>query len=56
MNKTLKTIGIIALILTAGGLAVPKLLESRPAAPADYTQKTETGGPVEAKYMGKRRP
>ena len=53
MNKTLKTIGIIALILTAGGLAVPKLLESRPAAPADYTQKTETGGPVEAKYMGK---
>ena len=30
MNKTLKTIGIIALILTAGGLAVPKLLESRP--------------------------
>ena len=51
MERVLKTIGVIVLVLIVGVLIVLKLLGSRPVAPDDYTWKTETGGSVEAKYM-----
>ena len=51
MERVLKTIGVIVLVLIVGVLIALKLLGSRPVAPDDYTWKTETGGSVEAKYM-----
>ena len=51
MRKALKIIGIIVLILIVGISILLKFLGSRPVVPANYTQDTETGGPIEAKYM-----
>ena len=51
MRKILKIIGIIVLILIVGISILLKFLGSRPVVPANYTQDTETGGPIEAKYM-----
>lgn len=51
MEKALKIIGIIVLVLIVGIIILLKFLESRPAVPANYTQDTETGGSIEAKYM-----
>lgn len=50
MRKILKIIGIIVLILIVGISILLKFLGSRPVVPANYTQDTETGGPIEAKY------
>lgn len=51
MRKALKIIGIIVLILIVGISILLKFLGSRPVVPANYTQDTETGGLIEAKYM-----
>lgn len=51
MRKALKIIGIIVLILIVGISILLKFLGSRPVVPANYTQDTETGGHIEAKYM-----
>ena len=51
MRKALKIIGIIVLILIVGISILLKFLGSRPVVPANYTQDTGTGGPIEAKYM-----
>ena len=51
MRKALKIIGIIVLILIVGISILLKFLGSRPVVPANYTQDTDTGGPIEAKYM-----
>ena len=51
MRKALKIISIIVLILIVGISILLKFLGSRPVVPANYTQDTETGGPIEAKYM-----
>ena len=51
MRKILKIIGIIVLILIVRISILLKFLGSRPVVPANYTQDTETGGPIEAKYM-----
>ena len=51
MRKALKIIGIIVLVLIIGIFILLKFLGSRPAAPANYMQDTETGGSIEAKYM-----
>lgn len=51
MRKALKIIGIIVLVLIVGIFILLKFLGSRPAVPANYTQGTETGGSIEAKYM-----
>ena len=51
MRKALKIIGIIVLVLIVGISILLKFLGSRPVVPANYTQDTETGGPIEAKYM-----
>ena len=51
MRKALKIIGIIVLILIVGISILLKFLGSRPVVPANYTQDTETGGPIEAKSM-----
>jgi len=51
MKKTMKIAA--AVILSAAVLAAALLvyLSKRPAVPADYAQKTETGGPLEEKYL-----
>ena len=51
MKKVLKIIGIVILAIIVIGFIVLKILSSRPAAPTDYQETTETGGEIEAKYM-----
>lgn len=51
LRKVLKIIGIVLLAVIIGIIALLKYLGSRPAAPADYQQRIETGGEIEAKYM-----
>ena len=51
MRKALKITGIVVLVLMIGVFILLKFLGSRPAVPVNYTQDTETGGLIEAKYM-----
>lgn len=51
LRKVLKIVGIILLVVIIGIIVLLKYLGSRPAAPADYQQRIETGGELEAKYM-----
>lgn len=51
MKKALKMIGIILLIAVAAIVGILVVLSRRPAAPADYQTKVQTGGSLEAKYM-----
>lgn len=50
MRKAMKVIAATVLALLIGSLILLKLLENRPAVPANYTQNAETGGSLEAKY------
>lgn len=46
-----KGILIVLLVLGVAGAALLRWLGSRPAAPKNYQQMVETGGPVEEKYL-----
>lgn len=50
-KKALKIVGIVLLVVIIGIIVLLKYLGSRPAAPKDYPQNTETGGEIEAAYM-----
>lgn len=49
--KTLKGIGIAILILLALIILFLVFMAFKKAVPANYTKKTETGGPIEAAYL-----
>lgn len=51
MKKVLKIIGLILLAIVVIGFLILKILANRPAAPADYQQRVQTGGDIEKKYM-----
>lgn len=50
-KKALKIVGIVLLVVIIGIIVLLKYLGSRPVAPKDYQQNTETGGEIEAAYM-----
>lgn len=51
MKKVLKIIGIVLLIVIVSIMVLLIYIGNRPAAPADYQQRAETGGEIEARYM-----
>lgn len=51
MKNVLKIAGILLLIGIAVIIVLLKYAASRPAAPADYQRKVETGGEIEAAYL-----
>lgn len=51
MKKVLKVIGIIILIIVIVIAVILVVLTHKPAAPANYQEKAETGGTIEKKYM-----
>ena len=51
LKKVLKILGIALLVVIIGIMALLKYLGSRPAAPADYQLRVETGGEIEESYM-----
>jgi dienelactone hydrolase len=51
MNKKGKVILIVLAVLAVAAAAGGKILQSRPAAPADYQKTVATGGTLEAKYL-----
>ncbi len=51
MKKVLKVIGIIVLVLAVLVAAFLIYLSKKPAVSNDYTEKVQTGGSIEAKYL-----
>lgn len=51
MKKVLKVIGIVLLIIAALVAVLLIWLSKKPAVDADYTNKVQTGGPIEEKYL-----
>lgn len=51
MKKVLLAVGIILAVLLVGILLLLWYVSSRPAAPADYQETTQTGGSVEETYL-----
>lgn len=51
MKKVLKVIGIVLLVIAALVAVLLIWLSKKPAVDADYTNKVQTGGPIEEKYL-----
>jgi dienelactone hydrolase len=51
MKKAIIIIGVVFLSIIVIAVAALKFLSSRPAAPKDYQQTTQTGGEIEATYL-----
>lgn len=51
MKKVLRTVGILLLVIILAVILLLKYLSGRPAVPADYQRRVETGGEIEKTYL-----
>lgn len=51
MKKGMKVFGVVLLAVIAAAFVLLRYIGSRPAAPADYQRRVQTGSAAEAKYM-----
>ena len=51
MSRVIRLVGIGILVILAAVLLLLWYLSGRPAVPADYTERVETGGDLEARYL-----